>query len=192
MHPTPHPVTAILAAAADDLDHAHLTRIVPWLSAHVAAIEHVVLPAARRALPPAQVAPHVDRTRRLEHALLAVHRVQAGDGRAARIDRADVVPRLRNALDGHLAALEQLLAALQVHMTEADWSALESAYDDALRHGPSRPHPHTPHGRLGERLAFPLARAVDHLLDVLDSRFVPPLPEQRNDRQDLSEARRSA
>src|SRR4051812_3837304 len=175
--PGTEPITATALAAAAELGQLapSYRAVVPWLSTHVAALEHVIYPAARRVLPAAELAGQLELTRRLEHVLLLVHQSLNGDGRGRDVD---VTDRLRNVVDAHVAGLTALVAQLEASTTAEQWSALVERHDAALRNAPSRPHPHTPHGHVGERLAFVIAGAVDRLLDALDSRVVPALPAQ--------------
>src|SRR3954468_2754317 len=110
------PLTATaLAATAELAQPAPSYRaIVPWLSTHVAALEHVVYPTARRVLPAADLAPHLELTRRLEHVLLLVHQSLNGDGRGRDVD---VTDRLRNVADAHVAGLTALLAQLETSIS---------------------------------------------------------------------------
>jgi hypothetical protein len=173
-------LTAARAAAAELTssvpDHRNL---VGWLSRHAAAFEHAVLPVAQRELSPDAVASQVQRVRRHEHLLLQLHQTIYGDGRGTAVELGHALQHLDVVLSEHIAGTRALLAGLAGALTDQEWSALVERYDHAFRNAPTRPHPHTPHGRLGERLAFPVAGAVDRLLDALDSRVVPAPPDQR-------------
>ena len=170
-------LTAAHAAAAElHQPTARHAAVVGWLSTHAAALEHVVYPAARRA--GLDITAQSDLTRRLEHVLLQLHQAVNGDGRGAGAHAGAVAHRLDDVLQAHTAGLAAVLTQLKQSLPPDDWAALVARHDAALCGAPSRPHPHTPHGTVGERVAFTIAGAVDRLLDALDSRVVPPLPAQ--------------
>jgi hypothetical protein len=178
------PATRLLAvadAAVAELREStpDYSTVVAWLSSSTAALEHAVFPEARRRLPADDLRLGADGTRRLEHVLLQLHQAVSGDGRGAGLELVHVAARLQGVADTTLDRLRTLIGRLHDALSEECWSRLVARYEAALRTAPSRPHPHTPHGRLGERLAFPVAAAVDRVLDALDSRVPPALPSQR-------------
>jgi hypothetical protein len=179
--PTSRLLAATDAAAAELSGSApDYSAVVAWLSSSAAALEHVVFPAARRRLPAEDLHAGIDATRRLEHVLLQLHQAVNGDGRGADLEIAHVASRLQEVVDASLTRLRALIGQLHGTLSETCWARLVARYESALRAAPSRPHPHTPHGRLGERVAFPVAAAVDRVLDALDSRVPPSLPSQRD------------
>jgi hypothetical protein len=148
---------------------------VVWLSAHLTAMEHVVYPVMATFLTDHQK--DLDRqraaTRRMHRGLRLLEQRCAGDG-LIRIDSLGGRPdRLLVMMDEHAARERELLARLVEALDEQAASSLAVRYDEAVRHGPTRPHPHGPHrGQLG-RLAYAFDAVRDHLLDTLDSRSVP-------------------
>jgi hypothetical protein len=148
---------------------------VVWLSAHLTAMEHVVYPVMATLLTDHQE--DLDRqraaSRRMHRGLRLLEQRRAGDG-LIRIDSLGGRPdRLLMMMDEHAARERELLARLVEALDEQAVSSLAVRYDDAVRHGPTRPHPHGPHrGQLG-RLTYAFDAVRDHLLDILDSRHVP-------------------
>jgi hypothetical protein len=56
-------------------------------------------------------------------------------------------------------------------------TAVAARYERSVAAGPTRPHPHTPHGAVAARIAFTVDRLRDRVMDVLDARHVPiPAP----------------
>jgi hypothetical protein len=148
---------------------------VVWLSAHLTAMEHVVYPFMRTNMPTNRK--ELDEQRRLarqrQRTLRSLEQRWSGDGLAP----SGSSDRLRSQLTLMMAVHEQgeraLLACLSEAITDEAALILAEAYDQAIGHGPTRPHPHGPHqGKLG-RLAYAFDAARDHILDVLDSRHVP-------------------
>jgi hypothetical protein len=159
---------------------------VVWLSAHLTAMEHVVLPVMTTAFADQREALERQRkiARGLHVRLRALEQRIAGDGLAAAVPAQDLTDRLLVMLDEHAQVEEHLVARLVSELDQNSTEDLAERYNQALTHGPTRPHPHAPHrGRLG-RLAYSLDAMRDHVLDILDSRHVP-LPQQKKPQREL-------
>jgi len=165
-------------AALASPDHRVMDAVV-WLSAHLSAMEHVVYPIVRTNLPTNRERLDEQRrlTRRIQRTLRYLEQQWAGDGLAPP-DPGDLLPRQLTVLIAeHEKGEEALLTSLS-GITDEVAQDLVERYDRAIGHGPTRPHPHGPHGgRLG-RLTYAFDAARDHILDVLDSRHIP-LPRAR-------------
>jgi hypothetical protein len=182
---TDHPFLGTLSDAhqhaLDALEANQPLDAVVWLSAHLAACQRTVhraaahLPAAARAL---QAQRSVDFE--LEHALRRAEQHHAGDSLAAQLneDRLDAV--LRRALDAHSDAERVLVAGLIERIDAHDVDELVASYDHALRHAPTRPHPHMPHRGVLGAVAFKVDAIRDKVMDTMDGRHVPaPRKERR-------------
>jgi hypothetical protein len=145
--------------------------IVAWLSAHVAALERAVYPVAKHTLPDgsAIVSQHREIITRLTRALRIIERHQSGDVLASGLNRDRMMAGLRALVDEHVRAETQLVDRLVDTLTDSDQSSLMRAYEVALEHAPTRPHPHLHRGRL----LFRLDGLRDRLLDTMDGRHVP-------------------
>jgi hypothetical protein len=144
---------------------------VVWLSAHLAAIDHAVYPVVRRVLPSgrALVAEHRAIDARLAHKLRAAESHHSGDVLAAGHNPSRLTEDLRTLVAEHAAAEAQLVARLVDALTDDAQTALATAYESALAHAPTRPHPHLHRGGL----MFWLDSLRDRLLDTMDGRHVP-------------------
>jgi hypothetical protein len=175
------PLAEITAAAHDRASNALASPdnlvmdAVVWLSAHLTAMEHVVYPFMRANVPTERTELDEQRrlTRRIQRVLRLLEQRYAGDGSA----RPGSSERLRGELTAlmteHETGERALLARLSDTVTDETMLTLVDRYDQAIGHGPTRPHPHGPHrGRLG-RLTYAFDAARDHILDVLDSRHIP-------------------
>lgn len=178
--PDRDPLTRRSAAAHDRArtilegsDAATMDAVV-WLSAHLSAMEHVVYPAMTASLTDqTELARQRALTRRLYSRLRLLERRCAGDGQIAGRRVEDLRDRLLATMDTNAALEHALLDRLRGTLGDEATASLATRYDDALRRGPTRPHPHGPHrGRLG-RLTYTLDALRDHVLDVLDSRDLP-------------------
>jgi hypothetical protein len=160
--------------ALDALDAGIAMDAVVWLSAHLAACQHTVHRTAAhtrgstRALGALRAA-----DLELERMLRRAEQHHAGDVLAAQLDEGRLDGGLRRALDRHASAERDLVAGLIERLGADDVDALMTAYDDALRHAPTRPHPHTPHRGLLGALAFRVDAVRDKLMDTMDGRHVP-------------------
>lgn len=150
---------------------------VTWLSAHIATLDRVIYPAAGRYLRGSDgLRAQRAATHRLALLVRRLHGQLDGNGAAVRED----VPALRRAV---LAALREyslaerdLLTRLREALTARQWTELTGRYAEHLRRGPTRPHPHARRTGVSGRAAYRLATWADHVLDVLDSRAVRPVP----------------
>jgi hypothetical protein len=164
----PHQALAVLADP-----HAPLLDAVVWLSAHLSAVHHVVHPELCRRLGANSVDEVVAGARRLEHILRELEQQLTGDALAAHSDQAHLVQSLGNELTAHVAAERNLLSQLGERLSSEEQRHLVATYQRALAHGPTRPHPHAPHGQAFGGLAFRFNGPRDRLMDTLDSRHVP-------------------
>ena len=148
---------------------------VVWLSAHLAAVEHVIYPIMEIALDDQRAA--IQRQRNTSHAmqkaLRALEERSTGDAQAPRTSieqlRTALVPMLVDHAAAEHRLLDDLASVLDLHAT----TSIVADYDQAISSGPTRPHPHGPHrGRL-ERIGYTFDAIRDHILDLVDSRRVP-------------------
>ena len=172
-------VTSLGSVALDAVDTgaASDADVVAWLSEHLAALEQVVHPAARRVLPdhralPAQQA----RTHALAHALRRLHQRVNGDGGAMHLPVARLRDEVRDLLSTYTAGERQLEAQLRAVLTPSAWDELAARYRRAVDAAPTRPHPHAPYSGWTGRLAQGVLAQLDRLLDGLDARPVRDAP----------------
>jgi hypothetical protein len=178
--PTPtEPLHALEDAHArllDLVDHPQVRPLdgIVWFSAHLTAMHHVIHPAARRVLGDRDVVNALRRgTVRIERSLRQLEQFYCGDALAAGVDGAwashELVDRLNEQAEIEHQVLQRLAAVLSVEQQEE----LMAAYQHALERAPTRPHPHTPHGRRLEALVFFVNARRDRIMDTMDSRPIP-------------------
>jgi len=160
--------------AAEALDSGHAMDAVVWLSAHLAACQRTV---HRAAAGEAGTSAALNALRaadfELERVLRRVEQRHAGDALAAQLDEHRLGEALRRALRRHSDAECDVVSRLVERLPAPDVDALMASYDDALRHAPTRPHPHAPHRGLLGALAFRVDAMRDKLMDTMDGRHVP-------------------
>jgi hypothetical protein len=144
---------------------------VVWLSAHLAAVDHAVYPVVRRALPGgrALVAQHRAIASRLAHTLRTAESHHSGDVLAAGHNPSQLTDDLRSLVAEHVAAEAELVERLVEALADDAQAALATAYESALAHAPTRPHPHLHRGGV----MFWLDSVRDRVLDTMDGRHVP-------------------
>src|SRR4051794_19377048 len=171
------PVTDAVRRAAATLRTADSDPLdaVGWASAHLAAVERTLLPAADRVdeSKTTDVAALRRLGHHLQHELRRLEQISNGDALTARAD----VPALRRhviELLDELAIAEAAVFTRLFDGLDADAAAaVVSAYEHALSVAPTRPHPHSPQrGALGA-VAFRLGAVRDRILNTMDGRTVP-------------------
>jgi hypothetical protein len=89
----------------------------------------------------------------------------------------DLRRHLADLMAAHVRGEDELLRELEARISDSDRRELTERFERALRHAPTRPHPHlVRRGPFGGRAALRLAGRWDHLLDTMDSRAVAGAP----------------
>jgi hypothetical protein len=147
-----------------------------WLSAHIAAMDRAVYPVVRRSVPQGKeiVAHQRVVAAKLCRTLRVVERRHSGDVLASGLDSGRMLGVLHEHLVAHQIVQAELVDALERELSDAEQSIVITAYQRALEHAPTRPHPHLGRGPL----MFRLDAMRDRVLDVMDGRTstVPRVP----------------
>jgi hypothetical protein len=143
------------------------------MCAHLAALQHVVHREMSRLCDGADVNAFRRSSFQLERTLRTVEQLACGDALTLNVDAASVHRNLVAQLQAQAAHEHHLLDRLTECMPVAEQRRLVADYERALAHAPTRPHPHSPHGRLLGWLAFRLNGPRDRIMDTLDSRPTP-------------------
>ncbi|WP_041938743.1 MULTISPECIES: hemerythrin domain-containing protein [Frankia] len=152
---------------------------VAAVSAHLSAMEAVVYPEMARRVPGgrARVAELGRLARRCSSVMRGIEQYVQGDLNRPAGSVASLRRDLAALLAEHARAEDGLLRELTERLSDADRQHLVDRFADAMRHAPTRPHPHLGHGGIfGGSLAIRLLGSFDHLLDVMDSREVAGAP----------------
>jgi hypothetical protein len=158
------------------VDHPQVRPLdgVVWFSAHLTAMHHVIHPAARRVLRDREVVDALRRgTVRIERYLRQLEQLYCGDALAARLDGAWASHELLHLLGEQAKMEHEVLRRLAAELTVEQQHELVAGYEHALERAPTRPHPHTPHGRRLEALLFVVNARRDRIMDTMDSRPIP-------------------
>jgi hypothetical protein len=148
---------------------------VATFSGHLAAVEAVVHPVARRHLPGGRAAVTAQRrrARRLERTMRLIEGRFYGDTHAVDMDLEGLQSELKQQAKVYARSELDLARRLDATLTSPQRSDLVERVAAAVKKAPTRPHPYTPHPRL---LAGPILRACsawDRALDVMDNRTAP-------------------
>ena len=81
-----------------------------------------------------------------------------------------------------------MLQRLAERLSPDEQRQVTAAYQEALQHAPTRPHPHSPHAGWLGALAFHVNAWRDRIMDTLDSRH---LPTPRRHREPVRSGRRA-
>jgi len=152
---------------------------VAAVSAHLSAMEAVVYPEMARRVPGgrARVAELGRLARRCSSVMRGIEQYVQGDLNHPAESVAGLRRDLAALLAEHARAEGDLLRELDDVLVPAERVRLLQGFADAMRHAPTRPHPHLGHGGIfGGRLAIRMLGTADHLLDVMDSREVAGAP----------------
>jgi hypothetical protein len=152
---------------------------VAAVSAHLSAMEGVVYPEmARRVVGGrARVADLGRLARRCSSVMRGIEQYIQGDLNRPAESVAQLREDLAVLMAEHGALEDELLRELAETLSDDERKDLLDRFADAMRHAPTRPHPHIGHSRVfGGSLAARLVGHWDHLLDVMDAREVAGTP----------------
>ncbi|HEY3528834.1 MAG TPA: hypothetical protein VGK78_06765 [Nocardioides sp.] len=148
-------------------------------SRHLAAVEAVLVAEVRRSMPDGESLCHdyLHTARELELTLAWVKGKLYGEAHAIYLKWPELWADVRSLLDEHNRLERRMVAELIRHGDPRTVDGLARRMFDAETHGPTRPHPRTPHtGLLGlaSRRMWALA---DRVWDAAEGRVIPdPVP----------------
>lgn len=144
-------------------------------SRHVAAVNAVLGPAARRHLPDGRRRTRelARQSRRLEGALFQTKSKLYGSTFVVRRPWASIWHEVGEELDAFWTLERGLVDDLATCTSAADRDALAERLFRAERHVPTRPHPYLPHRGVTGRVARQVALRVDRFWDTAEGRMVP-------------------
>lgn len=176
--------TSALSEARSDhwAEQATSDVFVAMVSRHLAAVEDVLYPAARRLLPEAKpvTKAYVSDVRGIEQTMRHLLASMYGEVHDVDTPRRELWSELADRMDAHLLADERLAAAVEETLPESEQHVLAAAYRTSFGHAPTRPHPYSPHASLLGRVSNRLWSLADRALDVMDNREVPQRPHPPN------------
>jgi hypothetical protein len=148
-------------------------------SRHLAAVEAVLLDPVRRCVPAGDelVREYLHEARQLEHTLALVKGRLYGEAHAIHLEWPDLWETTRAQLREHNHLERRLVAMLIEHDDPEELDGLAQRVFEAESHGPTRPHPKTPHTGLFGLAARRIWALADRFWDAAEGRVIPdPVP----------------
>jgi hypothetical protein len=159
--------------------------VVGLLSRHLMGMEVAVCPTIGRRLPGGHrlVRAHLNRARRLERTLRQLGQNLWGDALAPHIPLDVLRERIVAQMAEHRDDETRMLALLDEVLTDAERARMAARLEYVTFHAPTRPHPLAVRRLRWSRALYRPVATVDHVLDTLNSRGLPPPPYARRDRR---------
>jgi hypothetical protein len=179
--PAPVSVSHVRVMDGYDQEDAYDAEVAT-LSGHLAAVEAVLYPVARKRLDGgrAEVAAQQRLSRRIERLMRLIEGHFYGEVHAIDMRVEPLQRRLVQLVEDSRRTELDLARRLDATLTAAQRRAVAESFAAARKHAPTRPHPYTPHTRGLAGFAFQLCALWDRAFDVMDNRNVPgPAPRRR-------------
>jgi len=145
------------------------------ISRHLAAIDEVLLPVARKRVPDGHglIVGYVAQARVLEHTLHAVKASIYGDVNARRLHADTLLEEARRLLAEHHERESVLVDGVVETLSDYDLRDLAERLHLTEEHAPTRPHPYTPHTGVLGRAVSRVWSVVDSFWDSAEGRVIP-------------------
>jgi len=181
--------SAALVTATGRRDVYQLTdTFLASTSRHLAAVNAVLVPAAKRHLPDgtARARAVVRQCRALERALAQTKARLYGESHAIHRPWEEVWDNVGSEFEAHIQLERSLVDALIDHLDPPALDRLATLVYRAELRSPTRPHPYTPHTGLSGRISRRAWASADRFWDVAEGRMIPePVRAQSSSRNDL-------
>src|SRR5262245_5456605 len=144
-------------------------------SRHLAAVEAVLVDQVRRTVPDGQSLGHeyLHAARRLEQTLALIKGRLYGEAFAIHQAWPDLWDRAQSQLGVHNGIENRMVELLILHGDPVAVDGLARRMFDVEAHGPTRPHPRTPHTGLLGLAARRMWALADHFWDAAEGRVIP-------------------
>jgi hypothetical protein len=161
---------------------------VATLGGHLAAVEAVLYPVARRHLAGgrAAVAAQQRLDRRIERLMRLIEGRFYGDAYAIDMKVEQLQDQLAQLVEVSRRTELDLARRLDRTLTTAHRAAVADSFAAAMAHAPTRPHPYLPHSMGLGKLSFRVSALWDRALDVMDNRTVPGTTPPRRPKRRLT------
>jgi hypothetical protein len=144
-------------------------------SRHLSAVDHVLLPVARKRLADGHETntAYLTQARELEQAIHAVKATLYGDVNARHLHADSLWNEVRRLLRDHENLEAELVQGLVSTLADDELTNIADRLRRTEEQAPTRPHPYTPHtGPLG-RLVSRIWSVVDSFWDNAENRIIP-------------------
>ena len=156
-------------------DYAATDTFMAATSRHLAAIEAVMLEPVRRSVPEGAslCREYLRAARELEHTLALIKGRLYGQAHAIHLAWPELWETATTQLNQHNRIERQMVAELILHGDPAQVEGLARHVFDAETHGPTRPHPSSPHTGLLGLVARRMWALADRFWDNAEGRVIP-------------------
>lgn len=163
------------------LPFAKCDAFVATLSRHLAAVEDVVYPVARREMDngPRRVAQQVRLTRGLELTMRALVGTFYGDAYYPSEVRDLLWDRMEQLLKLHDNAERPVVTQIDEQMSPPEQRSFIIEFATAVESAPTRPHPYSPHSTWLSPAQHRLWAIADRAMDSMDNRIIPAVRRPR-------------
>lgn len=168
-------------------DHYAATdTFIASVSRHLAATEAVLVPEVRHTVPDGGQLSHdyLAAARRLEHALVRIKGKLYGEAHLIYYAWSSLWAEALACLDEHNRLETAIVEGLLEHGDQATVDGLARRLFDVEAHGPTRPHPRTPHSGLPGVAARKMWALADRFWDAAEGRVIPEPVHPRAHRHD--------
>jgi hypothetical protein len=155
-------------------------------SRHLAAVEAALLHPVRDSVPDGHALVHeyLQAARHLEQTLALIKGRLYGEAFAIHLDWADLWDRAHSQLTAHNLLERRMVNGLIRYGDPATVEGLARRMFDVESHGPTRPHPRTPHTGMLGLVARKMWSVADRFWDTAEGRVIPAPIRPRTHRHD--------
>ena len=156
-------------------NYAATDTFVAATSRHLGAVEAILLDPVRRCVPEGRdrVRAYLNAARRLEHTLAQIKGRLYGEAYAIHLTWPDLWADARSTLEEHNGLERQMVDDLVRYGEPVLLDGLARKLFEAEAHGPTRPHPRTPHTGLLGLAARRMWALADRFWDAAEGRVIP-------------------
>jgi hypothetical protein len=144
-------------------------------SRHLAAVEAVLVGRVRHSGPDGERLgqEYLQAARQLEHTLALIKGRLYGEAHAIHLEWAELWEAAHGQLDEHNRIERRMVEVLIAHCEPLELDGLAQQVFEAESHGPTRPHPRTPHTGLLGLAARRMWAWADRVWDATEGRVIP-------------------
>lgn len=160
-------------------NYAAIDTFMAATSRHLAAVDAVLVKQVRHGVPDGEriSQEYLTRARQLEHTLVLIKGKLYGGAHAIHLQWQELWQTAHTQLEEHNRSERAMIGQLVRHGDPAEIDSLARRVFDAETHGPTRPHPNSPHTGIFGLAARRMWALADRFWDSAEGRVIPdPVP----------------
>jgi hypothetical protein len=156
-------------------NYAAVDTFMAATSRHLAAVDAVLVKRVRHDVPDGEgvCQEYLHVARQLEHTLALMKGKLYGEAHAIHLEWSELWHAARVQLEAHNRSERAMVGALVRHGDPAEIDGLARRVFDAETHGPTRPHPNSPHTGIFGLAARRIWAYADRFWDAAEGRVIP-------------------